>query len=120
LIALALAAESLPLLMLVCLLAGLSEANIAIAQSAIADVSAPAQRSRLFGYGYLSSSLAYVIGPLAGGGRRDGRLSPPAPWFGGWCADYPRRDQPWTRRLTRRDAPTSPASGPSSPGGAPA
>jgi MFS family permease len=74
LIALALDAKSLPLLMLACLLAGLSEANIAIAQSAIADVSPPAQRSRLFGYVYLSSSLAYVVGPLVGGKLADPEL----------------------------------------------
>jgi MFS family permease len=79
LIALALAAKSLPLLMVACLLAGLSEANIAIAQSAIADVSAPAQRSRLFGYVYLSSSLAYVIGPLVGGKLADPGI---VSWFG--------------------------------------
>ncbi|MGC1166643.1 MAG: MFS transporter [Solirubrobacterales bacterium] len=77
-IALALDARSLPLLMLACLLAGLSEANIAIAQSAIADVAAPAQRSRLFGYVYLSSSLAYVAGPLAGGKLADPSL---VSWF---------------------------------------
>jgi DHA1 family tetracycline resistance protein-like MFS transporter len=76
---LALEAQSLPLLMGACLLAGLSEANIAIAQSAIADVSAAAQRSRLFGYVYLSSSLAYVVGPLAGGKLADPSL---VAWFG--------------------------------------
>jgi DHA1 family tetracycline resistance protein-like MFS transporter len=78
LIALALDARSLPLLMAACLLAGLSEANIAIAQSAIADVTPPAQRSRLFGYVYLSSSLAYVVGPLAGGKLADPGL---VSWF---------------------------------------
>jgi MFS family permease len=77
-IALALDARSLPLLMAACLLAGLSEANIAIAQSAIADVAPPAQRSRLFGYVYLSSSLAYVVGPLAGGKLADPGL---VSWF---------------------------------------
>ena len=78
-IALALDAQSLPLLMLACLLAGLSEANIAIAQSAIADVTPQQQRSRLFGYVYLSSSLAYVVGPLAGGKLADPGL---VSWFG--------------------------------------
>jgi len=78
-IALALDAQSLPLLMLACLLAGLSEANIAIAQSAIADVAPAQQRGRLFGYVYLSSSLAYVIGPLAGGKLADPAL---VSWFG--------------------------------------
>jgi DHA1 family tetracycline resistance protein-like MFS transporter len=79
LIALALHLQSLPLLMVACLLAGLSEANIAIAQSAIADIAAAAERGRLFGYVYLSSSLAYVVGPLAGGKLADpGVVS----WFG--------------------------------------
>jgi DHA1 family tetracycline resistance protein-like MFS transporter len=78
-IALALQEESLPLLMLACLLAGFSEANIAIAQSAIADVSPPDQRPRLFGYVYLASSLAYVAGPLAGGKLADPNL---VSWFG--------------------------------------
>ena len=79
LIALALHLRSLPLLMAACLLAGLSEANIAIAQSAIADVAPAQQRGRLFGYVYLSSSLAYVIGPLAGGKLADPAL---VSWFG--------------------------------------
>jgi MFS family permease len=79
LIALALHLQSLGLLMAACLLAGLSEANIAIAQSAIADIAPAAERSRLFGYVYLSSSLAYVVGPLAGGKLADpGVVS----WFG--------------------------------------
>ncbi len=63
--------ESLPLLSAFCLLAGLAEANIAIAQSSVADVAPAAQRGRLFGYVYLSSSLAYVIGPLGGGKLAD-------------------------------------------------
>ncbi|HEY2717934.1 MAG TPA: MFS transporter [Solirubrobacterales bacterium] len=79
LLALALHLRSLPLLIAACLLAGLSEANIAIAQSAIADVSTAADRGRLFGYVYLCSSLAYVVGPLGGG-----KLADPAvvSWFG--------------------------------------
>ena len=79
LIAIALSAGSLALLMVACFLAGLSEANITIAQSAIADLASPGQRGRLFGYVYLSSSLAYVIGPLAGGKLADPGL---ASWFG--------------------------------------
>lgn len=79
LLALALHLNSLALLVLACLLAGLSEANIAIAQSAIADLSNAADRGRLFGYVYLSSSLAYVVGPLGGGKLADpGVVS----WFG--------------------------------------
>lgn len=79
LIATALHVRSLPLLMAACTLAGLSEANVAIAQSAIADVAPPRQRSRLFGYVYLASSLAYVAGPLAGGKLADPGL---VSWFG--------------------------------------
>lgn len=79
LIALALEASSLALLMVACLLAGLAEANIAIAQSAIADIAPPTERGRLFGYVYLSSSIAYVVGPLAGGKLADASL---VSWFG--------------------------------------
>ena len=78
LIALAVQSRTLALLMAGCLLAGLSEANIAVAQSAIADVAPAAQRSRLFGYVYLSSSLAYVVGPLGGGRLADKGL---VSWF---------------------------------------
>jgi DHA1 family tetracycline resistance protein-like MFS transporter len=42
-------------------------------------VAPAAQRSRLFGYVYLSASLAYVIGPLAGGKLADRHL---VSWFG--------------------------------------
>jgi DHA1 family tetracycline resistance protein-like MFS transporter len=85
LMALALHLHSLALLASACLLAGLSEANIAIAQSAIADVAPAAERSRLFGYVYLSSSLAYVVGPLAGGKLADPGVvswfAPPTPFL---------------------------------------
>jgi DHA1 family tetracycline resistance protein-like MFS transporter len=78
LIAIAVQSRTLALLMVGCLLAGLCEANIAVAQSAIADVAPPAQRSRLFGYVYLASSLAYVIGPLGGGRLADNGI---VSWF---------------------------------------
>jgi MFS family permease len=78
LIVAALALQSLPLLLGASLLAGLSEANVVIAQSAIADVTTAASRARLAGYVYLSSSLAYVVGPLAGGKLADSSL---VPWF---------------------------------------
>jgi MFS family permease len=71
LIATSLAVESLPLLMAASFAAGLSEANIVIAQGAISDSSAASERSRLFGYVYLSASLAYVAGPLLGGKLAD-------------------------------------------------
>lgn len=76
LIAAALAAQRLRVLMVGLLLAGFSEANIVIAQSAIADVTTTESRSRLFGYIYLSASLAYVVGPLAGGKLADSSLAP--------------------------------------------
>src|SRR5208282_5962954 len=47
--------------------AGLAEANIVTAQSAIADVVDPEDRNRFFGYIYMCVSLAYIVGPLAGG-----------------------------------------------------
>jgi MFS family permease len=70
-IALALALESLPLLIGASFAAGLAEANIVIAQGAISDSAPRSERSRLFGYVYLSASLAYVVGPLAGGKLAD-------------------------------------------------
>jgi DHA1 family tetracycline resistance protein-like MFS transporter len=65
-IALALQLRSLALLSVALLVCGLGEANVAIAQSAIADVSAPADRGRLFGYVYVAIRLGYVTGPLLG------------------------------------------------------
>ena len=59
--------HSLFLLMVSLFLAGLSEANIVVAQGAIADVAEEQNRSRMFGYIYLSASSAYIIGPLIGG-----------------------------------------------------
>lgn len=78
LLAIALANGRLALLMGASLLAGLAEANIVIAQSAIADVATKEIRNRLFGYIYLSVSLAYIAGPLIGGKLADPSL---VPWF---------------------------------------
>lgn len=47
--------------------AGLSEGNITIAQSAVADVSNRQSRHRMFGYIYFAASCSYVIGPMLGG-----------------------------------------------------
>jgi DHA1 family tetracycline resistance protein-like MFS transporter len=77
-IASALAIQSLALLMVSSFVAGLSEANVVIAQGAIADAASRGDRERLFGYVYLSSSLAYVVGPLGGGKLADRSL---ASWF---------------------------------------
>ncbi|HTZ59469.1 MAG TPA: MFS transporter [Acidobacteriaceae bacterium] len=70
--------RSLRLLALASLLAGLSEANVVAAQSAIADVITPENRNRFFGYIYLSASSAYIVGPLVGGKLADPGL---VPWF---------------------------------------
>ena len=67
LIATALQIASLPLLAASLFLAGLGEANIVTAQSAIADVVSRDDRARFFGYIYMAVSLAYIVGPLAGG-----------------------------------------------------
>ncbi len=75
----ALVVRSLSLLMVASFLGGLGEANISIAQSSIADSTSTTDRNRLFGYVYLSSSLAYVVGPLGGGQLADHHL---ASWFG--------------------------------------
>lgn len=75
-ILLSLAVESLLLLGIARLVIGLSEANVVIAQSAIADMTRAEERGRLFGYVYMSISLAYVLGPLAGGKLADPGLFP--------------------------------------------
>src|SRR5580692_4293693 len=77
-IAAALVIQNLPLLMLACFVAGLSESNIVLAQGAIADTAPRDNRNRLFGYIYLSASLAYVVGPLGGGQLADHSL---VSWF---------------------------------------
>lgn len=77
-IALALQLESLPLLLVACFGAGLSEANVVVAQSAIADSAPERDRTRLFGYIYLAVSLGYTIGPFAAGKLADPEL---ASWF---------------------------------------
>jgi DHA1 family tetracycline resistance protein-like MFS transporter len=78
LVAVSLSVGSLLLLGVASLIGGLAEANIVTAQSAIADVSAPEDRNRLFGYIYMSVSAAYIVGPLAGGKLADPSL---VRWF---------------------------------------
>ena len=78
LIATALTLGSFALLAAASLLAGLAEANIVTAQSAIADVIAAQERNRYFGYIYMCVSAAYILGPLAGGKLADPHL---VPWF---------------------------------------
>ena len=78
LIALAVQTRAFALLLVACFMAGLAEANVTVAQSAVADIARGDQRSRLFGYVYLSASLAYVVGPLGGGKLADKQL---VSWF---------------------------------------
>src|ERR1700722_1956360 len=78
LIGIALGLRSFALLGLASLLAGLAEANVVAAQSAIADVITPENRNRFFGYIYLSASSAYIVGPLVGGKLADPGL---VSWF---------------------------------------
>lgn len=55
------------LLMAASFACGLCESNIVVAQSAITDIVPPSLRNRYFGYVYLASSSAYILGPIGGG-----------------------------------------------------
>lgn len=70
--------QNLSLFVVVSLIMGLAEANIATAQSAVADVTTEENRTRMFAYINLSASGAFVIGPLLGGVLADPHL---VPWF---------------------------------------
>jgi DHA1 family tetracycline resistance protein-like MFS transporter len=78
LISLAITTNNLALLGVASLAAGFAEANIVTAQSAIADLVAPAPRNRYFGYIYMALSLAYIAGPLGRGKLTDPHL---VAWF---------------------------------------
>jgi DHA1 family tetracycline resistance protein-like MFS transporter len=83
LIAAAAQAQTFEPLMVACFLAGLAEANIAIAQSAVADVAPAAQRTRLFGYVYLSASKqfdSYTPSDCGGEGSWVGNVPTEAPF----------------------------------------
>lgn len=67
LIALSLEIHLLWLLMAACFMCGLTESNVAIAQSSVADISLPEDRGRLFAYLYSAESIGYIAGPLFGG-----------------------------------------------------
>jgi MFS transporter, DHA1 family, tetracycline resistance protein len=59
--------RSLPLLFLARFLGGITGGNVAVAQSVIADISEPAQRSRNFGYIGAAFGLGFILGPFFGG-----------------------------------------------------
>ena len=67
LISLGIELRSLALVGIGCLIGGLAESNIAIAQSAISDVAGPDERPRLFAWIYSCCSLGYIAGPVIGG-----------------------------------------------------
>jgi len=67
LVALSLQVRSIPMLCTSLFLCGLGESNVAIAQSAIADITPQDQRGRYFGYAYIAIRLGYVLGPVIGG-----------------------------------------------------
>ena len=67
LISLGIELRSLALIAIGCLIGGLAESNIAIAQSAISDVAGPDERPRLFAWIYSCCSLGYIAGPVIGG-----------------------------------------------------
>lgn len=66
-IALSLTFNLLPLLLITLFLAGLSEGNIALAQSSISDSVSGEERRSAFGLVYAVACLAYVAGPLVSG-----------------------------------------------------
>jgi MFS family permease len=67
LISLGIELRSLALIAIGCLIGGLAESNIAIAQSAISDVAGPDERPRLIAWIYSCCSLGYIAGPVIGG-----------------------------------------------------
>jgi len=74
----AIQAQNLSMFIVISLIMGLAEANIATAQSAVADVTTEENRTRMFAYINLSASGAFIIGPLLGGVLADPDL---VPWF---------------------------------------
>jgi predicted MFS family arabinose efflux permease len=59
--------KSFLLLAASCLVCGLSESNIAVTQSAVADVTSASDRGRFFAYIYTACSVSYIVGPVVGG-----------------------------------------------------
>ncbi len=59
--------NDLTLLMVSRFLAGCSEGNMAIAQSAAADFSLPNEKGKNFSLIHLSASLGFILGPIIGG-----------------------------------------------------
>lgn len=79
LFALGIIIKSIPLLFIARAIDGLTGGNIAIAQAAIADVSAPADRVKNFGLMGATFGIGFIVGPFLGGILSDNTL---VPWFG--------------------------------------
>jgi MFS family permease len=69
-------------LLYICLfIGGLCEANVAVAQNAIADVVPPEKRAQKFGYIFAWVSIGYVLGATSGAIFSNNHL---VSWFGNW------------------------------------
>ncbi len=67
LIAISLEVQHLLLLCIALLVGGFSESNVVTAQSAVVDVTEPAERPVQFGYIYAAVTLSFIVAPLLGG-----------------------------------------------------
>ena len=59
--------NSLPVLIALRFLSGFSQSNVAIAQAAVADITAPEDRGKRFGLVGAMVGLGYILGPVIGG-----------------------------------------------------
>jgi MFS transporter, DHA1 family, tetracycline resistance protein len=74
--------RSLPLLILARFMGGITGGYVAVAQSVIADISKPDQRSKNFGYIGAAFGLGLIFGPFFGGQLSGHGLPPETPfWF---------------------------------------
>ncbi|TSC78612.1 MAG: Major facilitator superfamily domain-containing protein 10 Tetracycline transporter-like protein [Candidatus Peregrinibacteria bacterium Gr01-1014_25] len=74
--AVAIGIGSLPLLFASRLLDGFTGGNISVAQSAIADISAPEEKTRNFGLIGMAFGLGFILGPFLGGLFADPTIHP--------------------------------------------
>ncbi len=72
---------SVALLLVARAVAGLAGANFSIAQAAIADVSAPADRAKNFGLIGAAFGIGFILGPLLGGWIAGATGNPAAPFW---------------------------------------
>ena len=70
--------KNIPLLFLSRIIDGAASGNVAVAQAAIADVTAPLNRAKNFGLMGAAFGLGFIIGPFLGGKLSDPHI---LPWF---------------------------------------